>query len=142
MMRSIPVMLRPAIVMTLLAIGPVSLYAAAAQSEGMSAPLTFATPDEAVAALVGAVKLGDQKRMFAVLGPGSEALINSGDPTADAVDRQTFVAHYEAQHKLTEVSPDARCSGCWRQRLAASHSRGASEWTLGVQLARRCAGDY
>ena len=105
MMRSISVMLRAAIVIAPLAICPVSLHAAAAKDAGAPSQLTFATPGEAVAALLDAIKLGDQKRMFAVLGPGSEALINSGDRYADAANRQKFVTNYEAQHKLTEVSP-------------------------------------
>ena len=55
--------------------------------------------------MVDALKQGNLKRMAAVLGPGSEALIRSGDPNADAANRGKFVAAYDAQHKLTELSP-------------------------------------
>jgi hypothetical protein len=51
------------------------------------------------------MKQGDQKQLLGVLGPGSEALINSGDKHADAAHRQKFVENYAAQHKLAEVSP-------------------------------------
>jgi hypothetical protein len=85
--------------------------------------LTFATPDEAASALVDAVKQGDLKRMFAVLGPGSEALINSGDQYADAANREKFVADYEAQHKLTEVSPGHDVLNV-----------GANDWPLPIPL--------
>jgi hypothetical protein len=105
MMRSIPVMLRAAVFAGILAIGPVVPHAIAAQASSASGQLTFATPDEAAGALVDAVKQGDQKRMLAVLGPGSERLIDSGDRYADAANRQKFVENYEAQHKLAEVSP-------------------------------------
>jgi hypothetical protein len=88
-----------------LAIDPGPTPANAAQSTGASSQLTFASADEATAALLDAIKQGDQKRLLAVLGPVSEALINSGDPNADATNRQKFVENYEAQHKLAEVSP-------------------------------------
>jgi hypothetical protein len=88
-----------------LAIDPGPIPAIAAQPTGASSQLTFASADEATAALLDAMKQGDQKRLLAVLGPGSEALINSGDPHADAANRQKFVENYEAQHKLAEVSP-------------------------------------
>src|SRR5271157_94656 len=86
-------------------IGPGPSCAVAAQATGASGQLTFASPEEATAALLDAMKQGDQKRLLEVLGPGSEALINSGDQTADAANRQKFVENYEAQHKLAEVSP-------------------------------------
>jgi hypothetical protein len=88
-----------------LAIGPVSPRAVAAQVAAAPAQLTFASPDEAAAALFDAFKLGDQKQLHAVLGPGSEALVNSGDRVADAANHQKFVASYEAQHKLAETAP-------------------------------------
>ena len=62
-----------------LAIGPGPMLAVAAQATGAAEQLTFASPEEATAALVDAVKQGDQKRLLFVLGAGSEALINSGD---------------------------------------------------------------
>ena len=105
MVRSTSVMLRAAIFAGVLAIGPMAARAIAAQASDPSGQLAFATPEEAAAALIDAVKQGDQKRMFAVLGPGSEQLINSGDQNADAANRATFVENYEAQHKLAEVSP-------------------------------------
>jgi hypothetical protein len=88
-----------------LAIGPGPTPAVAAQSTAAPTQLTFASPDDATAALLDAMKQGDQKRLLAVLGPGSEALINSGDQQADAANRQKFVDNYQAQHKLAEVSP-------------------------------------
>ncbi len=88
-----------------LSIGPAPTRAVAAQTAGAPSQLTFATPEEATAALLDAVKQGDQERLLALLGPGSEALINSGDSYADAANRQKFVENYEAQHKLAEVSP-------------------------------------
>ncbi len=106
-MPFISVTLRAAALSALLAIGLVSPPAIAAQGTGTGTPtqLTFATPDEAVAALVDAARSGNQKQLLAVLGPGSEALVNSGDQHADATSRQKFVADYDAQHKLAETAP-------------------------------------
>ncbi|HTC10397.1 MAG TPA: DUF2950 domain-containing protein [Acetobacteraceae bacterium] len=72
---------------------------------GAPSQLSFATPDDAVAALLDAARSNDPKQLLAVLGSGSETLINSGDQNADAAARQKFVADYDAQHKLAEVTP-------------------------------------
>ena len=44
---------------------------------------TFASPGEAVNAMIEALKSNDVKAMEEILGPGSEDLISSGDPVAD-----------------------------------------------------------
>lgn len=64
-----------------------------------SAQKTFATPDEATAALVQAVKRNDLAAMRAVLGndPGD---LSSGDKVADRANAQQFVAEYEQKHAL------------------------------------------
>ena len=60
---------------------------------------TFVTPDEAVNALVAAVKADDAKAIRAVLGndPGD---LSSGDAVADGTLRRQFVASYDAKHAL------------------------------------------
>jgi Protein of unknown function (DUF2950) len=85
--------------------------------------LTFVNPEEAVVALLEAVKQDDLNRIYAILGPGSEALIRSGDTHADAAVRQKFSADYDARHKLTEVSPG-------REVLIV----GANDWPLPVPV--------
>jgi hypothetical protein len=99
------VALRTAVVAGLLAMGPIPPLASAAQDASAPSQLTFANPDAAAAALIDAIKLGDEKRLLEVLGPGSQALINSGDRHADAANRQKFVENYDAKHKLAEVAP-------------------------------------
>lgn len=61
----------------------------------------FATPEAAAAALVAAARAGNVAEMHDVLGPNSIALLNSGDPVADAQAREKFVAAYDARHALT-----------------------------------------
>ena len=60
---------------------------------------TFATPDEAVNALVAATKVDDANAIRAILGstPGE---LSSGDPVADRTLREQFVAAYDAKHAL------------------------------------------
>jgi hypothetical protein len=60
----------------------------------------FKTPDEAAAALVAAVKSGDQRSMLNVLGRRGRDIISSGDEVADADARKRFVAAYEAKHQV------------------------------------------
>jgi Protein of unknown function (DUF2950) len=66
----------------------------------------FASPDDAVAALIDAVKGNDTAALHAVFGPGSEKLITSGDQYADAEARRKFVASFDAQHKLVTEAAD------------------------------------
>jgi hypothetical protein len=44
---------------------------------------TFATPDEAGAALLNAVKSGDENQVLAVFGPQAKNVVLSGDTTQD-----------------------------------------------------------
>jgi DUF2950 family protein len=63
----------------------------------------FASPEEAVKALVEAVKSGDRKALMAILGPEARPLISSGDKVADKEGRQHFVDAYEQAHNLEPV---------------------------------------
>jgi hypothetical protein len=118
-MQFMSMKLRIAALAGLLAIAPIPPFTAAAQSADAPGQLTFASPEAAASALIDAMKSGDEKRLIGVLGPGSEALINSGDRYADAANRQKFIENYTTQHKLTEVGPG-------RDTLAV----GVNEWPL------------
>ena len=67
---------------------------------------TFAAPEEAVKALVEALKVKDTKALSALFGPGSQDLVASGDPVADASRRQQFVGLYEQKNRLEPVGTD------------------------------------
>ena len=60
----------------------------------------FTTPEDAVGALVDAAKSQDQKNLLTVLGPDGKAVVNSGDPVADANARESFVSAYDIKHEL------------------------------------------
>ncbi|HUL49633.1 MAG TPA: DUF2950 domain-containing protein [Gemmatimonadales bacterium] len=70
------------------------------------APASFATPDDAVDALVKTVERNDLGALYRLLGAGSEAIVNSGDTVADRAARQAFVERYHEHHQLVAGSPD------------------------------------
>jgi hypothetical protein len=69
---------------------------------------TFKTPEEAVAAFVAALQKGDTAALAVLLGPGSEELLDSGDPVQDADDRAGFLDAYAAKNALVEDGADRR----------------------------------
>lgn len=67
---------------------------------------SFALPEEAVKAIVVAVKADDKKEMLAILGPGGKELISSGDEVADKAGRERFLKAYDEMNKLEKESDD------------------------------------
>ena len=74
----------------------------AAQQQGQK---TFSSPEEASAAFFTAVQSNNEKAMLEILGPDGKEIINSGDDTADAHNRATFVQRYQEMHRLVK-EPD------------------------------------
>jgi hypothetical protein len=68
-------------------------FAAAAQK-------SFESLDEAVNALVGAIRAADRKALVEILGPGGGPLVSSGDDVADRAAFQRFTAAYDRAHRL------------------------------------------
>jgi len=66
----------------------------------------FATPDEAVRALVNAVKSNSAKELTALFGPESKGLISSGDPVADKANGEKFVKSFEESSRIKLRSPE------------------------------------
>ncbi|MGZ9135736.1 MAG: DUF2950 domain-containing protein, partial [Candidatus Deferrimicrobiaceae bacterium] len=69
-------------------------------------PKTFASPEEAVTALVDAMKTGDKAELSVLFGPGSESLISSGDDVEDKAGRDRFLRNYEEKNSLEKKSDD------------------------------------
>jgi hypothetical protein len=61
---------------------------------------TFSSPEKAVAGLVAAVKAPGDRKLLALFGPGSEALVSSGDEVADREDRKKFLQMYADRHSI------------------------------------------
>jgi len=69
-------------------------------------PKTFASPEEAVKALVDAMKTGDKAELSAIFGPGSESVISSGDNVVDKAERERFLKNYEEKNSLEKRGDD------------------------------------
>ncbi|HEY7675997.1 MAG TPA: DUF2950 domain-containing protein, partial [Candidatus Methylomirabilis sp.] len=82
--------------LVMLLVGAVGAHETLAAAKQQS----FASPEEAVKALVDAMKAGDMKALIAILGPAGKPLISSGDAVADRQARQRFVEAYEQANKL------------------------------------------
>jgi len=67
---------------------------------GASGPKRFASLDDAVNALIGALRAHDEKMLVEILGPGGHALVSSGDSVADRRASETFVAEFDKAHRL------------------------------------------
>lgn len=78
----------------LVALGYNQSYAAKPRQE------TFASPQEAVKAMVGAMKMSDTSRLLAIFGPDSKELFSSGDDATDRHVREEFVKAYEEKNRL------------------------------------------
>jgi hypothetical protein len=87
---------------------------------------TFQTPEEAVKALVDAVKAGDTKELLAIFGPAGKGLISSGDEVADRTGRERFVKDYEEMNKLMRETDS-------KMTLAV----GKEEWPLPIPIVKK-----
>ena len=76
-------------------------------SWALAAEQTYATPEEAVASLVAAVKAHDKKQIQAVLGTSDQS-IESGDPVADRAAAERFAASYAEKHALVRDGDTAK----------------------------------
>jgi hypothetical protein len=92
---------------------------------GAFAQQRFATPDEAVTALVTASKSGDQAGVLRILGPGSQDIVSSGDPVADAAARKRVIDAYDAKHQVVMEGNDK-----------AALVIGNEEWPFPIPLVR------
>jgi hypothetical protein len=89
----------------------------------------FASADEAVKALMAAIKSHDLKAMQGILGPGSGELVRSGDAVADKAGRERFLKAYEEANKL-ETSGDAK----------ATLTIGKDGWPFPIPVVKGAAG--
>jgi len=83
-------LLRLLAILFMLALGAPALAASAKTTQK-----TFASPEEAIKSLAAAAKANDTKGLLAILGPGSQTIVSSGDPVADKAGRDQFVKLYE-----------------------------------------------
>lgn len=81
------------------AISLVACNSSQAPAPSESGPRTFATPDDAGAALLSAVKARDHAGLLAIFGPSSSDLIFSGDDAQDKRNGENFTASYQTMQR-------------------------------------------
>jgi Protein of unknown function (DUF2950) len=92
-------------------------------SAGAAEQKTFATPAQAVQALVKAAEEGNQDEMMAVLGDDGKDLVFSGDPVQDKSGMESFVKSYNTKHSIVEQDGKTRILRV-----------GASDWELPIPI--------
>ena len=92
-------------------------------STGPREAKTFATPADAATAFVDAARRHDAKGLESLLGPDGQDAIESGDPVADNLAMDKFVAAYDMKSTLVPDSPE---STSWHV--------GADDWTLPIPI--------
>ena len=75
-------------------------------ANGAVAQQRYNTPDAAVMALIEAVRAGAPALLARVLGPGSDELVSSGDPVADAFARKRLLDSYGIRHQIVRQGKD------------------------------------
>jgi len=107
----------------------------------------FATPDDAVSALVLAVKAGDRNAMLAALGNVGEWL-SSGDATADQAAAARFLSDYDEKHSVVRDGDKATLTiGNEDFPFAFPLEKSGEQWRFGTApgkeelLARRIGGN-
>jgi len=75
-------------------------------ANGAVAQQRYNTPDAAVTALIEAVRAGAPALLARVLGPGSDELVSSGDPVADAFARKRLLDSYNSRHQIVRQGKD------------------------------------
>jgi hypothetical protein len=78
-----------------------------ARGAGAAAQKTFGSPEDAVTALIGALKAHDRGQLLAVLGNAGD-WISSGDAVADRAAGDRFIANYETKHAINRDGDSAK----------------------------------
>jgi hypothetical protein len=105
---------------------------------GTVAQERYRSPDEAVAALVAAVRFDELQQLTRVLGPGSDEIVRSGDPVDDAATRKRFLDAFEAKYQIVPDGEDQAVLIVGEERwpFAIRLVRLNNTWRFDAQLAR------
>jgi len=98
------------------------------QAEAASVQLkqkSFLSAEEAVKALVAAIKINDDKALLAIFGTEGGKVISSGDPVADWQGRKRFLAKYEEKNSLLP------------QKNSVTLLLGNDEWPFPIPVVKR-----
>jgi hypothetical protein len=96
-----------------------------------AAPKSFASSEEACAAIVSAAQRDDESALLEILGPTAREIISGGDEAQDRNSRRQFVEKYREMHRLVR-EPDGK----------TFLYVGAENWPLPIPLMRKANGWY
>jgi hypothetical protein len=85
-----------------------ALWLAAPAGAQGGGPRTFATPEDAVRALIDIVEKNDLDGLVALFGPTGKDLVDTSDPATGRQNRQVFAAAVAEGWKLGDISPDTK----------------------------------
>src|SRR5690348_1835884 len=91
----------PAVTLLALLASPEAIAAASGAGQ-----LAFATPEQAVDALLSALRKGQTDVILRILGPNSRSLVVSGDDVADTRARQKLLAALDTMRKIERPTDD------------------------------------
>jgi hypothetical protein len=122
---------RSTTIVTLLALAGVTLMTLVSCTRKAPAPSarTFATPEDAVKALVEAVKAGKQEDVVAIFGPDGQELADSSDPATARRNRDVFTVAAAERWQLVDQGSDHKVLVI-----------GNEEWPFPVPLAKDASG--
>lgn len=75
----------------------------------------YQTPEQAIRALAEAARKDDAAKLEAILGPGSEDVVDSGDPVADKAARARFATAVAQRIRIDEVDATHRVAVLGRE---------------------------
>lgn len=96
----------------------------AAPPNAPTPPRSFASAEDAVAAFVAALRDNQQAELRAILGPGADRVVDSGDPYADREIYRRFISLYDEKHVIKNTTPGR-----------AELDVGPDDWPLPIPLA-------
>jgi hypothetical protein len=93
-----------------------------AKKEATTTQRSFTSPEDAVVALVDALKANDATQLASILGPDSKKILSSGDDVADKQAREVFLTAYAEKAELSAEGDHTILS------------IGAEEWPVPIPL--------
>jgi Protein of unknown function (DUF2950) len=101
------------------------------------APEHFASPDAAIGALVTAVRAHDSAQLHALFGEAGSRIVSTGDPVANAAQRDKFLSAFDAKHAIDVKGDEARLSigeDDWPFPIPLEHTQ--QGWSFDVAAGR------
>ncbi len=95
-----------AVIVLLLVAAVVSFFVSCASAQSFK-QRAFASPEDAVNALIRAAESENKEEMLAILGPGSDELVSSGDDVADKSGRALFTQAFEERNRIEKEEDSA-----------------------------------